>query len=114
MLTHTKEAANTNNHGTHLAVLVQNQLINVAELFVGLVVNIKTHELGRAPFTLEHHLFGTCRALGRGWPSTIGRLSSLGNGRTAEERAQKRDSNEVLHDNPPEKVNIFPVNGPSS
>src|SRR6476469_3184411 len=64
MLTHTKESANTNNYGAHLAVLVQDHLIDVAELFVGLVVNVETHELGRAPFTLEHHLFGTCRAYG--------------------------------------------------
>ena len=38
MLTHTEEAANTNNHGAHLAVLVQDQLIDIAELFVCLVI----------------------------------------------------------------------------
>src|SRR6476646_11715291 len=81
MLAHTEEAAYTNNHGAHLAVLVQDQLIDVAELFVGLVVNVEAHELGHAPFTLEHHLFGTRRAFGRGWCRTIGRLSSLGIGR---------------------------------
>ena len=103
VLTHTEETANTNNHGTHLAVFVQDQFIDVAELFVGLVVDIKAHELGGAPFTLEHHLFGTRRVCGRGWRRAIGRLSSLGIGRTAAERgAQKGDSKELLHRNPPE------------
>src|SRR6476469_8305348 len=65
MLTHTEEAANTNNHGAHLAVLVQDQLIDIAELFVCLVIDVKAHELGRAPFALEYHLFGTRRARSR-------------------------------------------------
>ena len=115
MLTHTEEAADTNNHGAHLAVLVQDQLIDVAELFVGLVVDVKAHELGRPPFTLEHHLFGTRRVCGRGWRRTICRLSSLGIGRTADERgAHKRDSKDILHHKPPEKVKMFSENGPRS
>ena len=56
VLTHTQEAANPNNHGVDLAVLVQDQLIDVAELFIGFIVDVEAHQLGGAPVVLEHHL----------------------------------------------------------
>ena len=114
VLTHTQKAADSDNHGVDLAVLIQDQLIDVAEFFIGFVVDVEAHELGRAPVVLEHHLFGICGRSGRGRCSAIRRLSLLGIGRATDDRsAQKRDSNEILHRNPPKKVNLFSENGPA-
>jgi hemolysin III len=41
-------------NGVDPAIFVQNQFVDVAKFFIGLVIDVETHELGRTPITLEH------------------------------------------------------------
>jgi hypothetical protein len=87
VFTHTQEAADPDNHGVDLAVLVQDQFIDVAELFVGFVLDVEAHQLGGAPVVFKDHLSGTRGRSSRGRCSAIGRLSLLGIGRATDDRS---------------------------
>ena len=49
MLAHTQEPADAQNNVLDLAGLVENDIADVADLLVGLVVDVDTNELGSAP-----------------------------------------------------------------
>ena len=73
MLTHREESADTNNDKSNVAVRVDNQILDAAELLVGLVVNFYTNQFGGAPLPL----IATGRNLG-----ACGGRSGLSDGRT--------------------------------
>src|ERR1700737_562355 len=56
VLTHSEKAANALKGVFDLAGLIDNQLFNVTNFFIGIVVNIDANELGRSPLAiLVHH-----------------------------------------------------------
>ncbi|WP_349631227.1 hypothetical protein [Bradyrhizobium sp. AUGA SZCCT0222] len=99
MLAHSQEAADADNDSTNLAVFVQDDFVDITQLFIGFIVDVEAHELRRAPVSLEHHLgVGSRRAGGRGRGSAISRLSGLGISRGANYgNTQKSGSDESLH-----------------
>jgi hypothetical protein len=52
MLAHAQESADAQDDVRGLAGLVENNFVDVADLFVGLVVDVDADELGSAPFAL--------------------------------------------------------------
>ena len=52
MLAHAEEAADAEDDVLDLSRLVQDDIIDVADLFIGVVVNVDADQLGSAPFAL--------------------------------------------------------------
>src|SRR5471032_81291 len=71
MLAHSEKAADPKDDMFNLAGLVENEFFDIANFFVGFVINVDANELGRAPLTLLMHRWaavgfvscGRCRGL---------------------------------------------------
>jgi hypothetical protein len=50
VLPHAEEAANAQDDFLGLSSLVQDDIIDVADLFIGVIVNVDADELGSPPF----------------------------------------------------------------
>ena len=83
MLSHSQEAAYSDNDRIDLAAAIQDQLINIPKPFIRFVVNFEAYELGGASITLLHHWCIGIRACCRS-RAICGGWSGLGKSRAVQ------------------------------